>query len=100
MKKPKKLNRYCPYCKKKTEQKVKEPSKGKASSTKRGGKPRIRLRGLWRGIGNQGRYSRMKNQQKGKRKTTKKTNLMYTCTVCNKSKYQKKGKRTSKIVIE
>jgi large subunit ribosomal protein L44e len=100
MKKPKKLNRYCPYCKKKTEQKVKEPSKVKGSSLKRGGKIRIRLRGLWRGIGNQGRYSRMKNQQKGKRKTTKKTNLLYTCTVCGKSKYQKKGKRTSKISIE
>jgi large subunit ribosomal protein L44e len=100
MKRPKKTNRYCPYCKKKTEQKVKEPSKGKNSSTKRGGKARIRLRGLWRGIGNQGRYSRMKNQQKGKRKTTKKTNILYTCTECGKGKYQKKGKRTGKLVIE
>ena len=100
MKIPKKVNRYCPYCKKKTEQKVKEPSKGKASSMKRGGKARILLRGLWRGIGNQGRYSRMKNQQKGKRKTTKKTNILYTCTECGKAKYQKKGKRTGKFVIE
>ena len=100
MKRPKTTKRYCPYCKKKTEQKIKEPSKGKASSTKRGSKVRMKLRGLWRGIGNQGKYSRMKNQAKKKRKTTKKTNLMFTCTVCKKSKYQKKGKRTSKIVIE
>lgn len=100
MKKPKTTNRYCPYCNKKTEQKVKEPSKNKASSLKRGGKVRIRLRGLWRGIGNKGRYSRMKNQQKGKRKTTKKTNIMYTCTECGKSKYQKGGIRTSKLIIE
>jgi large subunit ribosomal protein L44e len=100
MKMPKKLKRYCPYCRKTTEQKVKEPSKGKASSMKRGGKARIRLRGEWRGIGNQGRYSRMKNQQKGKRKTTKKTNILYTCTVCGKGKYQKHGIRTSKLVIE
>ncbi|MCK5321144.1 50S ribosomal protein L44e [Candidatus Pacearchaeota archaeon] len=100
MKRPKTTKRYCPYCKKKTEQKVKEPSKGKASSMKRGSKVRMKLRGLWRGIGNQGKYSRMKNQAKKKRKTTKKTNLMFTCTVCKKSKYQKKGKRTSKIVIE
>ncbi len=100
MKRPKKTNRYCPHCKKKTEQKVKEPSKGKASSMKRGSKIRMRLRGLWRGIGNQGKYSRMKNQQKGRRKTTKKTNLMFTCTVCGKSKYQKQGKRTSKLVLE
>ncbi|MBT3398048.1 50S ribosomal protein L44e [archaeon] len=100
MKKPKKTNRYCPFCKKKTEQKVKEPSSGKASTLKRGAKQRARLRGSNRGIGNKGRFSRMKNQAKGKRKTTKKTNIMYTCTVCKKSKYQKKGKRTSKIVIE
>ncbi|MDD2444666.1 MAG: 50S ribosomal protein L44e [Candidatus Nanoarchaeia archaeon] len=100
MKKPKTTKRYCPYCKKRTTQKLKEPSKGKASSLKRGGKVRIRLRGLWRGVGNKGRYSRMKNQQKGKRKTTKKTNIMYTCTVCKKSKYQKQGKRTGKLLIE
>jgi large subunit ribosomal protein L44e len=100
MKRPKKINRYCPYCKKKTEQKVKEPSKGKPSSMKRGSKTRMKLRGLWRGIGNQGKYSRMKNQAKKKRKTTKKTNLMYTCSECGKSKYQKTGKRTSKITIE
>jgi len=100
MKIPKKTNRYCPYCKKKTEQKVKEPSKGKPSSMKRGSKVRMKLRGLWRGIGNQGKYSRMKNQAKKKRKTTKKTNLMYTCSECKKSKYQKSGKRTSKVVIE
>jgi len=100
MKIPKKTNRYCPYCKKKTEQKVKEPSKGKPSSMKRGSKIRMKLRGLWRGIGNQGKYSRMKNQAKKKRKTTKKTNLMYACSECGKSKYQKKGKRTSKAIIE
>ena len=100
MKKPKTTKRYCPYCKKRTTQKLKEPSKGKASSLKRGGKVRIRLRGLWRGVGNKGRYSRMKNQQKGKRKKTKKTNIMYTCTVCKKSKYQKQGKRTGKLLIE
>ena len=99
MKMPKTLNRYCPYCKKKTEQKVKEPSKGKPSSLKRGSKVRMRLRGIWRGIGNQGKYSRLKNQQKNKRKTTKKTNILYTCTVCNKGKYQKQGKRTGKLVI-
>ena len=100
MKIPKNTKRYCPYCKKRTEQKIKVPSKGKASSLKRGGKVRIRLRGLWRGIGNQGRFSRMKNQQKGNRKTTKKTNIVYTCSECKKGKYQKKGKRTGKLVIE
>ncbi len=100
MKKPKTMNRYCPYCRKKTEQKVKEQSKGKAGTLNRGAKARIRLRGLWRGIGNQGRFSRMKNIKKSNRKTTKKTAIVYTCLVCKKGKDQKKGKRTSKLVIE
>ena len=100
MKKPKKVNRYCPYCDKQTEQKVKEQSHGKPSSMKRGARIRAQLRGLDRGIGNQGRYSRLKNQAKGKRKTTKKTAIVYTCSVCGKSKDQKHGKRTSKLIIE
>src|SRR5689334_5949855 len=97
MKMPRKVNRYCPYCNKQTEQKDKEQSKGKASTLKRGAKQRAQLRGLNRGIGNKGRFSRLKNQAKAKRKTTKKTTILYTCTVCNKSKDQRWGKRTSKL---
>jgi large subunit ribosomal protein L44e len=100
MKIPKTTKRYCPFCKKKTEQKVKTQSTGKASTLKRGAKQRARLRGLFRGIGNKGRFSRMKNQAKGKRKTTKKTAIVYTCSECKKSKDQKSGKRTSKLIIE
>jgi len=101
MKFPKTTKRYCPYCRKQTNQKIKHVSSGsKAGQMKRGGKARIRLRGSWRGIGNKGRYSRMKNQAKKKRKTTKKTQILYTCQECGKSKYQKKGRRTSKILIE
>ena len=84
----------------KTEQKIKEQSSGRPSTLKRGSKQRARLRGLNRGIGNKGRFSRLKNQAKGRRKTTKKTALVYTCTVCGKSKDQKKGKRTSKLILE
>jgi len=100
MKMPKTVKRYCPYCKKRTEQKVKEQSSGKASTLKKGAKQRARLRGLNRGIGNKGRYSRLKNQAKGRRKTTKKTAIVYTCKVCGKGKDQKKGKRTGKLLIE
>jgi large subunit ribosomal protein L44e len=100
MKMPKKVNRYCPYCRKKTAQKVKEPSKGRPSSMNRGSKVRMKLRGLWRGIGNKGKYSRLKNQAKKKRKTSKKTNILYICAECGKGKNQKKGTRTTKLVIE
>ena len=99
MKLPKKTTRYCPYCNKRTEHEIKQQSSGKASSLKRGAKQRVRLRGLNRGIGNKGRFSRMKNQAKNRRKTTKKTALVYVCKTCGKAKDQKKGKRTSKVLI-
>lgn len=103
MKIPKSVRKYCPYCKKVTEQKVKLLSgAGKRSALKRGSIARAKLRGKGRGIGNKGKWGSKPpvTQWKMKTKTTKKTNLLYTCTVCNKSKTQKKGKRTSKIQIE
>ena len=53
MKIPKITNRYCPYCRKKTEQKIKLVSTGaKRGTLRRGGIARAKLRGLGRGIGN------------------------------------------------
>ena len=102
MKIPKTTNRYCPYCKKKTEQKIKLVSTGgKRGTLTRGSKSRARKRGLSRGMGNKGRYSKPSvSKFKRKTKTTKKTNIMYTCNECGKSKYQKKGKRISKLLQE
>ncbi len=102
MKIPKVTKRYCPYCKKKTEQKIKIVSAGaKRGALKRGSKQRARLRGRNRGIGNLGRWSKpAASKFKRKSKTTRKTNIMYTCTICGKSKNQKKGKRTGKLLQE
>lgn len=102
MKIPKITRRFCPYCKKKTEQKIKLVSAGaRRGALKRGSKERVRLRGRNRGIGNFGKWSKPPASKfKRKSKTTKKTNIMYTCTVCGKSKYQKKGKRTGKVLQE
>ena len=102
MKIPKILNRFCPYCNKKTEQKVKLVSTGsKRGSLKRGSLARAKLRGLNRGMGNKGKYSKKPiTQNKRKTKTTKKTNIMYTCKECSKAKYQKKGKRAGKMLQE
>lgn len=102
MKIPKKTKRYCPYCKQQTEQKVKLVSTGaKRGALKRGSKQRASLRGLVKGIGNQGRWSKPAvSKFKRKTKTTKKTNIMYTCSVCGKSKYQKKGQRAGKQIQE
>ncbi len=102
MKIPKKTNRYCPYCRKKTKQKIKIVGTGfQRGVLTRGSKQRARLRGLSTGMGNKGRYSKPAvSKFKRKSKTTKKTNFLYTCEVCGKSKYQKKGKRTGKLIQE
>lgn len=102
MKLPKKTNRYCPFCKKKTEHKISQVSTGhKRPATKRGSKERARKRGRARGIGNKGKWSKKAiSQNKRKTKSTKKTNTMYTCKECKKSHYQKKGKRAGKIQLE
>jgi len=104
MKIPKTTNRFCPFCKKKTEHKIKLVSTGaKRGTLKRGSLARAKKRGLNRGIGNKGRYSKPAvSKFKRKTKTTKKTNIMYTCQTCKKSHYRKgrRNKRTSKILQE
>ena len=105
MKIPKTTNRFCPYCNKKTPQKIKTVGTGGLrGSLKRGGKVRAKLRGLGRGIGNKGKWGSKPANPKHKRKskTTKKPNIMYICSVCGKSKYRSstKNKRTGKLLQE
>ncbi len=103
MKIPKTTKRFCPYCKKKTEQKIKLVSTGgKRGTLTRGSIARGKARGLGTGIGNKGKWGSRPaiSKYKRKAKTTKKTNMMYTCAECKKSKYQKKGLRLSKQVQE
>ncbi len=102
MKLPKATKRYCPFCRKHTEHKISQVSTGhKRGSLKRGTKQRARKRGRARGYGNLGKYSKPAvTKFKRKTKTTKKTNLLYTCKECKKSHGQKKGKRAGKVQIE
>ncbi len=105
MKIPKEVNRFCPYCKKKTIQKIKLVSTGaKRGTLTRGSISRAKKRGLGRGIGNKGKWGSKPAVSKFKRKTktTKKPNLMYTCKECGKSKYRdsRRNKRTGKIIQE
>jgi ribosomal protein L44E len=102
MKLKKLTKRYCPHCKKHTEQKTSLVSSGHSrGALTRGSIGRAKLRGLG-GMGNKGKWGSKPAVTKWKRKTksTKKTNIMYTCSVCKKSHSQKYGRRTSKIVIE
>ncbi|MFH1248820.1 MAG: hypothetical protein V1660_01575 [archaeon] len=103
MKKPKKTKRYCPVCKKHTDQKISLVSSGhKRGSMKKGSAPRAKLRGRGRGYGNLGKWGSKPAIASWKRKTksTKKANVMYTCSICSKSRLQKKGIRTTKMIIE
>lgn len=105
MKFPKKTMRYCPHCNKKTEQKIKLVSTGaKRGTLTRGSISRAKQRGLGRGIGNKGKWGSKPAVSKFKRKTktNKKTNMMYTCSVCGKSKYRqgRRNKRTGKQIQE
>lgn len=103
MKIPKKTQRLCPYCKKKTSQKIKLVSTGaKRGTLTRGSISRAKARGLGTGIGNKGKWGSKPAVTKFKRKskTTKKTNILYTCEECGKGKYQKKGIRMGKQIQE
>ena len=99
MKLPKITKRYCPYCKKHTEHKIAQAKKGQASTLSYGSKVRAKKRGKARGHGNLGRYSKpaVTKFKRGGKKTTKKTDLRYTCKECKKTHMQKKGKRTKRV---
>ncbi len=86
MKLPKTMRKYCPYCKRYTEHKVLEVKKHQASSLSRGSKYRAKRRGLARGYGNKGRYSKKPITQ-WKRvgaKSSKKIDIRLQCKECGK----------------
>jgi large subunit ribosomal protein L44e len=103
MKLPKEKNRYCPYCKKHTQQLVltaKQKGRSGAHPLSRGSNSRLMKRGLRSGYGNKGKYSRKGPKDwKMKVKVTKKISILYKCKVCNKMKGVSKGIRSSRIVI-
>ena len=102
MKIPKVLRRYCPTCKKHTDQKVKNQSNrglNKTHTMSRGSQSRAMKRGLRRGVGNHGRYSRpaISKWKRTGAKNTKKTDFRYTCEVCKKTNIQSQGTRVKKV---
>ena len=101
MKIPKKTTRFCPYCNKRTEQKIDLVSTGfKRGTLSYGSLSRARARGKARGMGNWGRYSKKAIKSwKRKTKTTTRKVLIYTCKECNKSKLANHSRRVSKLII-
>ncbi len=99
MKIPKVQKRYCKYCRKHTECKVAQNKRKTASSLSQGSKYRARNRGLARGNGNLGRYSKpaVTKFKRSGAKSTKKTDLRYACQTCKKTSVQSKGIRAKRV---
>ncbi|MBL7148107.1 MAG: 50S ribosomal protein L44e [Nanoarchaeota archaeon] len=103
MKLPKQTKKYCKKCKHHTLHKIAVVKGKERGSLKKGSMKRAKKRGLGRGYGNKGKYGSKPAISKWKRtgaKTSKKTNLKYTCTVCKKTSLQKKGIRAKKVLFE
>jgi len=84
MKMPNKQRKYCPHCNAYTEHTVKIETTRKKRSALSKGQRRADRRS--KGHGNHGRYSKKPiSNWKLKSKTTKKFDLVFTCTVCGKS---------------
>jgi len=99
MKFPKNTNRFCPYCRKHTQHRITLNKKKNPRSMTYGSKLRARKRGLARGIGNRGRYSKpaiTKFKMTGK-KSSKKVDLRYECKDCKKQHMKSKGFRAKRV---
>jgi len=103
MKIPKQTKRYCKHCKRHTDHKIATVKGKERGSLKKGSIQRAKKRGLGKGFGNRGRWGSKPAISKWKRtgaKTSKKTNLKYTCSVCKKTSIQRQGFRAKKQLIE
>lgn len=103
MKIPKQISRYCFHCHRHTLHKLSIVKGKDRGPLKRGSIQRAYKRGRGQGYGNLGRWGSKPAISKFKMtgaKTSKKTNLKFTCEVCNKSSLQRYGIRAKKVVIE
>ena len=102
MKIPKIIKRYCPHCKKHTEQKVSQAKKRTPGSQHPLAKFAKKRAGFGKGKGNLGKYGSKPPVSKFKmtgKKTSKKLDLRYECKECKKQTVQRKGIRTKKLEL-
>jgi large subunit ribosomal protein L44e len=104
MKIAKTIKRYCPKCKKHTEQVVslaKQMGRNKTHPMSKGSRKRMKKRGLDRGMGNKGKTSKgpVASFKRTGAKTSKKPDFRFKCKTCNKMWVQGKGTRSKKQEI-
>ncbi len=102
MKIPKKTKKYCKFCKKYTNQEISIAKKKNRGALKKGSIQRAKKRGRGRSYGNVGRWGSKPAISKYKMtgaKISKKADLRFKCTECNKITVQNKGFRSKKIEL-
>lgn len=104
MKIPKRQRRHCKFCNKHTDHRVKQNKnrgRNKTHPMTRYSRRRMKIRGLRRGAGNKGKYSRpaIKSWKMTGKKTSKKTDLRFTCTECKKTWINRKSTRAKRIQL-
>jgi len=103
MKLPKETRRFCPYCRKHTDQVVataKQRARSATHTMSRYATSRLQSRGQRVGYGNMGRYSKKGPKDwRRKAKVTKRISVMYKCKVCGKMKGIKKAIRSGRIEV-
>jgi len=100
MKIGKKRNKYCKVCKAQTEHGISIAKKRDRGALKQFSIQRARKRGRGQGFGNKGKYGSKPPISKFKRtgaKTSKKHDLRYKCSQCNKTQTIKKSFRAKKL---
>jgi len=103
MKIPKNQRKFCKYCKKHTDHTVTQAKKRERGSLRRGSLPRLEKRSSGKkGFGNKGKFSRgpMSKWKRTGSKGSKKTDLRFKCSVCNKTSIQGSGIRSKKVLFE
>lgn len=104
MKLPKQTKRHCPFCNAHHEHTVVQAKRRARNQTRplsRGSRRRLKARGLARGHGNTGRFSKpaVGSWKMTGKKVTKKTDLRYRCKKCKKQHVQASGIRAKKVEI-
>ena len=90
MKRPRKIKRYCPLCKKHTSHELHRLKKRKAGELKQGQRRFRRVMRGYRGF--------PRHKPEGREKTSRRIALRYTCTSCKKS-HQPASQREKKFEI-
>ena len=91
MKMPRKIRVYCSNCKKHTDHTVSNAKRRTRGKMTQGNRRFLRKM--------KGYHSFPKENPKGREKPTRKTNLIFTCTVCKKKHGKGKGFRVKKFEL-